>query len=371
MREIKQKMTAFLLEEMEKSHLPCIDVAVYHHHKEVYRYMAGVEDLKTRIPVSRQTLYHIYSNTKVITCTAALQLFEQGKFLLEDRLDRFYPELAHLKVKKPDGSLEELETPITIRDLFRMTAGFGGPELYTDLLVDAYAKNGGSYPLEELPGLLAQLPLEFQPGAHFRYGICHDVLGALIEKISGQKFSVYLKEHIFDPLGMRNTGFTVDDCQSGNIATQYGLEGPDKPLVDMGTDNVLMPPVFLESGGGGLISSVDDMMRFHEALCRGDVLLSKLTTHLMRLNQLSGPQLEDYFYNHIGMGYGLGVRTIVDQAKCGSPMGFGPFGWAGAAGTYSNVDPEHELVIFYAQQMFGNETDRMQHIIRNIAYAGI
>ena len=371
MREIKQKMTAFLREEMEKSHLPCIDVAVYHHHKEVYRYMAGVEDLKTQIPVSRDTLYHIYSNTKVVTCTAALQLFEQGKFLLEDRLDRFYPELAHLKVKKADGSLEELETPITIRDLFRMTAGFGVPELYTDLLVDAYAQNGGSYPLQDLPELLTQLPLEFQPGSHFCYGICHDILGALIEKISGQKFSDYLKEHIFNPLGMRNTGFTLDDCQSGSIATQYRLEAPDKPLVDLGTDNVLMPPVFLESGGGGLISSVDDMMRFHEALCRGDVLLSKLTINLMRLNQLRGQQQQDYFYNGIGMGYGLGVRTIVDQALCGSPMGFGPFGWAGAAGTYSNVDPEHELVIFYAQQMFGNETDRMQHIIRNIAYGGI
>lgn len=371
MRDLKQKMTTFLLDEMERSHLPCIDVAVYHHHKEVYRYMAGVENLETQVPVSRQTLYHIYSNTKVITCTAALQLFEQGKFLLEDRLDRFYPSLKNLKVKTADGGLEDLERPITIRDLFCMTAGFGGPEQYRDLVTEAYAVNSGSYELQDLPDLLAQRPLEFQPGERFCYGICHDVLGALIEKISGQKFSQYLKEHIFDVLGMDNTGFTVNDCQSGNIATQYALEGPDKHLRDLGTGNVLIPPVKLESGGGGLISTVDDQMHFHEALCRGDLLLSKFTTNLMRLNQLRGRQWDDYPYTNIGMGYGLGVRTILDQARCGSPIGFGPFGWAGAAGTYSSVDPEHELVIFYAQQMFGNETDRMQHIIRNIAYAGI
>ena len=125
MASFEKKLTAHLDRFAAEYHLPGYDCAVYHHHKEVYRHMSGVADLETSTPITRDTLYNLDSNTKVITCVAALQLYEQGYFQLEDELSRYFPEFAHMKVMQPDGTLTDATKPITIRDVFRMTAGFG------------------------------------------------------------------------------------------------------------------------------------------------------------------------------------------------------------------------------------------------------
>lgn len=371
MASFEKNLTQLLGSIREEYNLPGVDCVVYHHHQQVYRHMEGVADLETGTPITEDTLYNIYSNTKVITCVAAMQLYEKGLFLLEDPLSRFFPEFANMQVLQSDGSVKPAEKPITIRDLFRMTAGIGDGDDYSEMGMRFYMETGGVCPVSELPRYMAQMPLFFEPGTQFRYGICHEMLAALIQKLSGESFGAYLKRHIFDPLGMDNTAFSLDGCRSKALANQYDYKAETGELISRGPANCLIPPILKESASGGLISSVDDYMKFQEALCQENVLLSKRTTDLMRLDQLSGSMREGYGYTHIGMGYGLGVRTVINQAECGSPVGFGPYGWGGAAGTYGSIDPENALTIFYAQHVFGTDDLRTHNRIRNTIYCGI
>jgi len=361
-----------LLNTIQAEHnLPGYDCAVWQNGKEIYRCMKGVSDLETQTPITKDTLYNIYSNTKVITCTAALQLFEQGKFLLEDEISRYFPEFSHMQVNNADKTVRDAQNPITIRDLFCMTAGIGDGDDYTEMGMKFYIETNGTCPISSLPRYLAQVPLLFEPGTQYKYGICHELLAALIEKLSGETFGDYLEKHIFRPLGMTNTAFTLDQLENKTLANQYRYAGPDQPLTCLGPANCLIPPILKESASGGLISSVDDYMKFQQALASGEQLLSRRTIDLMRLDQLHGSQRDGYGYTNLGMGYGLGVRTVIDQAKCGSPVGFGPFGWGGAAGTYGSIDPENNLCIFYAQHVFDTEDLRAHNRIRNVVYAGI
>jgi len=351
--------------------VPGYDCAVWHHGQEIYRRMEGVADLETGASITDRTLYNMYSNTKVVTCTAALQLFEQGLFLLEDPLSYFFPEFAHMKVLQADGSVTDAKAPITIRDLFRMTAGFGVGHEYGDMGQRFYMETGGECPISALPKYLAEAPLLFEPGSQFLYGICHEMLAALIEKLSGERFGAYLENHIFRPLGMNDTAFTLDKLENKALANQYQFMGPDQPLKTMGAANFLIPPVLKESATGGLISSVTDYMKFQQALSSGTQLLSRRTIDLMRQNQLTGSQWDGYGYTSIGLGYGLGVRTTVNQAALGAPVGFGPFGWGGASGSYGSIDPENDLCIFYMHHIFGTADLRLHNRIRNIVYASL
>ncbi len=365
----QKPLTRYLQRAAGRYGIPGMDLSVFHRHREVFRFQAGYADVENRIPISENTLYNIYSNTKVVTAVAALQLYEQGEFLLEDPLALFFPEFEHMQVRQDDGGSTPARNLITIRDLFRMTAGIGDGDDYRDMGTKFYEETGGACPLSLLPRYLAAVPLLFEPGTRFRYGICHEMLAALIEKISGVSFGQYLKTHIFRPLGMDNTAFALADCVSRELARQYRYMGAGEPLRNEGPANILIPPILKESASGGLISSVDDYMKFQEALCRGDVLLGRRTSDLMRLDQLEGGMRDGYGYTRIGMGYGLGVRTVIDQARCGSPMGFGPYGWGGAAGTYGSIDPENELCFFYAQHYFGPDDLRLHHGLRNVIYA--
>lgn len=362
-------LSDFLNRAIERYRIPGMDLSVYHNHQEIFRFCAGCGDVENNVPITENTLYNIYSNTKVITCVAAMQLYEKGEFLLEDPLHMFFPEFRHMQVRTPEGGVADAKNIITIRDLFRMTAGIGDGGDYQDVGAKFYMETGGACPGSELPKYLAQVPLLFEPGTQYRYGICHEMLAALIEKITGKTFGQYLKENIFAPLGMDNTAFSLDGCRSKALANQYRYAGEDQPLENKGPANILIPPILKESASGGLISSVDDYMKFQEALCREDVLLSKRTTDLMRLDQLSGSMRDGYGYTNIGMGYGLGVRTIINQAQCGIPIGFGPYGWGGAAGTYGSIDPENRLTFFYAQHYFGPDDLRLHNTLRNVIYA--
>ena len=351
--------------------VPGYDCSVWHNGREIYRRMDGVEDLNTGAPVTADTVYNLYSNTKVIACAAALQLYEQGRFLLEDELSRFFPEFARMKIRTPEGGIRDAAQPITLRDLFRMTSGIGDGPDYADMGMRFYAETDGVCSLSDLPKYLAEVPLLFEPGSRFKYGIGHEMLAALIEKLSGQRFSEYLEEHIFRPLGMEHTAFSMDRLPGRTLANQYTFTGKGRPLREEGAANCLVPPILKESASGGLISSVNDYMKFQQALAEGEALLSRRTVNLMRLNQLSGAQLDGYGFSHLGLGYGLGVRTTRDPAALGAPFGFGPFGWGGATGSYGSIDPENNLCIFYMHHVFGTEDTRLHNRLRNIVYAGL
>lgn len=201
-----------------------------------------------------------------------------------------------MMVQQSVGTVKEAENPVTIRDLFRMTAGIGDGDDYAEMGMQFYMETDGACPGVELPKYLARTNLLFEPGTQFKYGICHEVLAALITKLTGQSFSAYLKEHIFEPLGMENTAFRLSECRSQSLATQYSLL-KNGELECKGKANCLIPPILKESASGGLISSVDDYMKFQEALCRENVLLSKSTTDLMWLDQLDGNRIRNLIYS--------------------------------------------------------------------------
>lgn len=366
--QMKMYLDEFLLSLSDEYSMPGCDLSVYIHHQPVYRGMFGYANIAENIPISENTLYNIYSSSKFVTCTAGMQLVERGKIRLDDKLSRYFPEFEKMYVKTPDGGHTEARNAIRIKDLFCMTAGFRY-DGYEQETADFINDTNGECPLIELPKYLARADLEFEPSSAYRYSLCHDVLGALIEKVSGMKFSEYLKKNIFEPLEMENTGFYLEELKSQELAMHYSFDGREKPLRELGCRNCLVPPQLKESGGGGLITSVNDYMKFEEALCKGNIILRKPTIDLMRRDHLTPAQKAGYGWTPYGMSYGLGVRIIIDPAQMNTTAGYTSFGWDGAAGSFASVDPEREISIFYAQHLFGSWDYFINSTIRNIVYS--
>lgn len=353
-----QVLNEYLENALQQMALPGLDCSVWHRGQEVYRFTRGFRP---------DAVFHIYSNTKVIVCTAALQMMEQGKFALDDPIAAYFPEMENLTVRTETG-LEAAEAPITIRDLFRMTSGIGGSIIPPDMGRQlAEETNGYCRPIH-LPPYIAQTPLEHQPGSRFCYGIGHELLAALVEKFSGQLFSAYLNEHIFAPLGITDTTFDEASLPAERIVCQYRYEESGEKT-NLGNGNVLVPSLLKECASGGLVSTTDDYCKFQEALCTGEKLLKRSTVDLMRTNQLSGRQWEGYWAKDIGLGYGLGVRTVMDPTTHGAKSGLNAFGWGGAAGTYGSIDPENQLNFFCAVQVFGIDCSPLHRHLHNLIYS--
>ena len=316
--------------------VPGFDLAVYQNGKCILRHFNGYRDLKNKVPMDGTEKYNIYSCSKVITCTAALQLWEKGLFSLEDKLSDFMPEFAHMTVRTESG-VKPAENPILIRHLFEMTAGFSYQTL-TENLLRAREETGGVCQTREVMKYLAKDPLLFEPGDRWEYSLCHDVLAALVEVISGEKFEDYVKKHIFDVLGMENSTFMLPDEELDSIACQY-------QFVDDKTEE-MSKEIFrykfgsaYASGGAGGITTVDDYIKFAEGLRKG-ILLKPETVKYMMTDRLTDHQKRTY-WNGTDYGYGLGVR-------CPKAGGVYPdFGWGGAACAYLAIDPEHDLSLYF------------------------
>ena len=200
--------------------IPGLDLMVCQDGQCVLRYTKGYSDRENKIPMRGNERYDIFSCSKPLTVTAAMQLWEKGLFKLEDRLSDYFPEYAEMTVKTPDG-VRPAKTPILIRDLFQMTAGFTY-DLRSPSLKQLWKETDGRSPTREVARAIAKEPLSFEPGAHWQYSLCHDVLAALVEVISGQRFAEYVKARIFDPLGMRRSNCYIDLIeQDPNHAVPY------------------------------------------------------------------------------------------------------------------------------------------------------
>jgi CubicO group peptidase (beta-lactamase class C family) len=366
---------------MEKN-IPGVGFAMYHKHKPVFEHYAGFSDVENQIKFGPDTIFRLYSATKVITCTALLQLVEAGKCKLSDPLYAYIPEYKNMTVRhiQKDGSVEmrPAQNDITIEHLLSMTAGLDQRDTEeTQKVIEA--SNGEGKTLDVIKAL-AKEPLIFEPGTHFKYGACHDVLGALIEVLSGKTFGDYLQENIFDRIGMRDTSFALKDekrfCKLYN-----NFNGKTHTAESIGETLVLQPGRAYESGGGGLYSTVTDYILFAEALCNnglasnGERILRKETVHEMRTKRLCQEAQLDFdqfggVYRN-GYSYGLGVRTLVEREENNSLSQNGEFGWDGARGCYVLIDPEAELTLFYAQQEGGSPWWTWHGTIRNYAYASV
>ena len=377
---------------VQKYNTPGVDCIVYKEHEIVFRYFAGMSDIEKNKKMNGNELYLIFSMTKMITCTAALQLFEQGKYLMNDPVSKYLPEFKEMKISA-DGLNAENATQITtgnimgectqynqdgyaknqitIKDLFTMSAGLDYA-LSDDAIT--YALTEGKTNTRELVGAKAEKILGFEPGTRFRYSLCHDVLGALIEVWSGQKLGEYMKEHIFEPLNMNNTFFGIpgDETRFAKMAARYTYDENREPK-RLPLECVYNLSKEYESGGAGLTSCTEDYALFLDALSCGGIgkngkrILTPETVELMGTNQLKGRQLDDFYQLRPGYGYGLGVRTHVDKAQSGSLSPIGEFGWDGAAGAFSLVDTQNKLSLTYFQHIHGWDI-RIQSEIRNALY---
>ena len=337
-----------LLKSFEAMGIPSIDCVVYHRGKCVFRYLAGTSDEARTRPVDGSELYNLYSCSKLITCTAALQLVERGDLRIDSAVGDYLPEFRKL-TKRVDGRIEPVRNTMTVRQLFTMTAGLTY-DTNTDNLRRCYADTDGEMPTREVMKYLAQDPLAFEPGTGWRYSLCHDVLAAVVEVVSGMRFGEYVKKHIFDPVGMKHSTFLLPDERLPEIAAQYSWHADERKFVPIGPR---ITPYKLgsryESGGAGCVSTVDDYIAFLENLRTGETLLRRGTVEMMSTPQIP-PEFEKGMPDYpprpfmlAGYSYGLGVR-------CPKPGTDNPdFGWGGAAGAYLAIIPSLETTFFYVQ----------------------
>lgn len=351
-----------LLEQFHQRGIPGIDCIVYHRGKCVYRRYLGWRDEENKIPMDGNEQFFLYSTSKPITCAAGLQLVERGLLDLDAPLYRYMPEFEHMQVREGD-SLVPARTPILVRHLFSMSAGFTY-QLDLPYLQEFEKQTGGLCPTAKLGQFISKEPLIFHPGTGWEYSMCHDVLAALIEKVSGQRFSDYVRDHIFIPLGMQRSSFHHDIPFPELMAEQYqycqGVRvncGKFLQLCDFGPE--------YECGGAGCVSCTEDYIRFVEALRLGQVILKPESVDLMATDQTTN--LDRHVLDEWGMvqwGYGLGVRCPREGFTTTD------FGWDGAAGALMAVDRVNEISVFYAQHVLGspiyNDRNKILLIVQEI-----
>jgi len=333
-----EKLTAKLDSFIEMG-IPGYDCVVYHKGECVYRHQNGYSDRENKVDMNGKEIYNIYSCSKLITCTAALILYEKGMYKLDDKLSDYMNEFETMYVKTENG-LEKAKNSITIKDLFCMTAGFSY-NLNTPMIQKCKEETNGRCQTRELMKYLAKEPLHFHPGESWKYSLCHDVLAALVEVLSGKCFGEFVKENIFIPLKMNDSTFLLDDSELEKLCSQYS--GQDINL--RAKSNDFKFGTEYESGGAGCISTVEDYIKFLEGLRTGKLLQSE-TIKLMSTNQLTEKQLEAYILKDYG--YGLGVRCRKDDDSITD------FGWGGAAGAFLIIDLENEYTAFYVQHVLSS-----------------
>ena len=321
----------------------------------------GYADIENKVRMSSEnTIFPIASMSKVITVTGIMQLYEQGLFRMWDPVSEFLPGFKNPKIAKenPDGSYEivDAKSEVTMRQLFTMTSGvhYGWGDTAAGRIRIEKEKEWQEQK-KTIPGnveyanLVGQLPLAFEPGERWMYGFSIDVLGAVIEVLSGKTLGKYLKENVFDPLGMEDTGFFVPEGKHSRIATLYHINEGLKPEERWYEAS---KPAF-ESGGGGLFSSVRDYSRFAQMLLHGGTLdgtriLGRKTVDLISTDHLTPEQRKgDSWDTQRGYGYGLGVRVMTNPELAGINGSVGEWGWDGAFGNWFCVDPKEKLTCVY------------------------
>ena len=320
----------------------------------------GYADIEKKTPMTGQTIFPIASMSKVITVVGVMRLYEQGLFKLWDPVSEYLPGFKNPTIAKenPDGTHEIIPAKgeVTMRQLFTMTSGvpYPGDETEAARIAgqkrDEYLAQHHTIPQTvDYCNLVGQLPLAFEPGEKWMYGFSIDVLGAVIEVLTGKTLGAYLKETIFDPLGMQDTGFFVPTEKQHRIATLYHIRD------GMKADERQYPaqkPIF-ESGGGGLFSTVKDYSLFAQMLLHGGVLngeriLGRKTIDLISTDHLTPQQQATHSWDtQRGYGYGLGVRVMTHPEIADINGSVGEWGWDGAFGNWFCVDPRENMTCVY------------------------
>jgi CubicO group peptidase (beta-lactamase class C family) len=366
-------------------------VAVARRGKVAHLATGGLRDREAGLPVEADTLWRMYSMTKPVTSVAALMLAEEGHFELKDPISRWLPAFAEPRVYQggagPKVVTRPAVEPIRVWHLLTHTAGltYGFHHAHpVDALYRAGGLEWGTPPGMDLAGvcdLFASFPLLFDPGAEWNYSVATDVLGRLVEVVSGQRLDEFCAERIFGPLGMVDAAFHVEEGHTGRLAALYG-PGPDGRATPLAGPVAQRPPTFV-SGGGGMVSTARDYHRFMEMLRRGGELdgarlLGPRTVRYMTANHLPGGADLEAFGRPLhaeaafeGVGFGLGVSVVIDPVKGKVPSSAGEYGWGGAASTTFWVDPAEDLTVQFLTQLLPSSTHPIRSQLRSLVYQAI
>ncbi|WP_129647120.1 serine hydrolase domain-containing protein [Peristeroidobacter agariperforans] len=376
---------------VEMGRLPCALTLIERRGQTAHFSVQGQMDLERGRPLHQDTLFRIYSMTKPVTSVALMMLVEEGLIALDDPVHRYIPQWRNLGVYE-GGFLETFRTrptksPMRIIDLLRHTSGLTyGLQQRTN--VDAaYRKFGfgdpaGASTLEAMIEGLAKFPLEASPGEVWNYSVSTDVLGYLVGKISGVPFEDFLRQRIFAPLGMADTDFYVPAAKASRLAACYMLDknGRLRLQDDPASSGYLRPPTFI-SGGGGLVSTAADYLRFCRMLLNGGVLdgtrlLSPKTVELMTANHLPGgkelPDMSVSLFSeagYSGVGFGLGFAVTTNPARTLVPGSLGDFSWGGMASTYFWIDPREQLIVIFMTQLIPSTIYNLRRELRTLVYS--
>ena len=381
----KQRIDSVLQQFITNGQIAGVSALIYEHNQEVYFNAFGSADRENNIPMSRNTIVQIYSMTKPITGVALMQLYEKGKFKLDDPLSKYVPEFENTKVFKEvddEGNiqLEEVNRPITIRDITRHTAGFANDRNIPGLgeLLDEADPGNRNNTLSQFAQKLARVPLSFQPGTQWYYGPSVDVQAYLVEKLSGQSYDTYLKEHIFEPLGMDETGYYVSEENRSRFAASYlrSDEGvlsrvPNEAAHAFNTQKWPMKP-----GGWGLTATIDNYMTFarmlvNEGRLNNSTILQPETVQLMATNHLDESITERLWLpskGQVGFGIDFAVRMRLPATPVENFGVVGEFFWDGAASTLFWVDPKNKLTAVLFVQLFPFDRIGLHKQFRDAVY---
>ncbi len=378
------RVTAFFDNEVKTGKLPGAVILVQQHGHPVYLKSFGVRDIKTGVPMTPDTIFALHSMTKPITSLAAMMLIDAGKLSLSDPLSKYIPSFADVKVgvdMSASGGPHVLKLvqpvrPISIQDIMRHTSGITYGYIGGELIEEAYMAGDifrGHFDNREFAERIAKLPLARQPGTLWRYGHSTDVLGRVIEIVSGQSLYAFEKQHIFDPLAMTSTKFLLETPEE---RARMAEPLPNDPILLEAESERRAHPEW-QSGGGGLVSTITDYARFAQMLLNGGELdgrryLSPAAFKDMTTDHI-GPDSgvdRDYFYfpgDGFGYGYGIAVRTDPGFAKPPAAGSIGELKWDSGSGTYFGVDPRFDMVYLMMEQT-QNERGRITPAFKKLIY---
>ncbi|WP_419839436.1 serine hydrolase domain-containing protein [Candidatus Poriferisodalis sp.] len=399
---------------VDDGRLPGVSVLLTRGGQIAYTHRYGDRDCERSLPVTSDTIYRIYSMTKPIVSVAAMQLYEQGHFQLKDPISRWIPAFANARVFT-GGNVMQYQTrepagEVTVHSLMTHTSGLTYDFHFANEVDALYRANGFNWGapgnLEETCEALASLPLLFDPGTEWNYSYSTDVLGRIVELVSGQSLDDYLVEHVTGPLGMVDTGFEVPPADAERFAANYttatlaaraaaGNTGPSMPayrpddpglvrtlMDDPRTSAYLGPPKIL-SGGGGLVSTMGDYHRFTQMLCNGGELggariIGRRTLEFMASNHLPGgadlTECGRALFSEAafdGVGFGLGFSVVLDPAKAKVVSSKGEFAWGGAASTAFWVDPTEDLTLVFLTQQLPSSVHPIRPELKALVYQAL
>jgi CubicO group peptidase (beta-lactamase class C family) len=384
-----ERLHTLMQQVVDAKQLPGAVTLLARHGKVVDYRAYGMRDAARGAAMTHDTIFRAFSMTKPVTGVAMMLLYEQGRWLPSDPISKYIPEFAHLKVCKGVDAAGNmiLEDPIhlpTMQELMTHTAGFVYGFFGNTPVDKEYQKTGvmQSKSLREFIEKLAKIPLAYQPGTKWVYSASMDIQGYIIEKLSGQTLPDFMQEHIFKPLGMKDSGFFVPADKRGRFVTIYrsNEKGEVIPAPGFGGEYAERPG--MPSGGGGMVTTAEDYFRFAEMLAGGGELngvriLSPAAVQLMSTNHLAANLLTGEFgigaqMMRPGLGYGYDCAVEYDPAEANLPDGRGTFFWDGAAGTWFWIDPTNDIVfIGMVQRVLGPDSPQVEYQSRPVVYQAL